>query len=376
MTTGAQAGTGTAGDQQNGPHPVGPNYGPSEVVAIPGPLDQAAAVPKVSIDFASLGVKTAYDLDWREAQRYNLVMDQFATEGPTRLTQPGQVKQITFEDDLAEVTTPLLQNLDIDTVALSGRYMQMRQYLYGNAARWHVMLDAVGMVPYDSRVSKKIALNAVQSQDALAYAAFGATSLTMYNPDDTTITGTIGSIRPLLASGSAGYLSTDVLQEAIVMLGEKNAEPFYGNGYNGDGRYVLLTGPRGFQHIQADPAWREATIRNDGTGGNSTFNGSLGMWNGVEVVQSRRILTGTSLLFGREAFAKTFPGVGGWGPAPEMVQSPVVDTLKVFAAVGWRWIGGYSVFRPQNVIRIIHNTSNRAIGATNASLTVTAYAET
>lgn len=378
MATGSQAGTGTAGANQNAPHPTGPATGPSEVIAIPGPLDQAAALPKVSIDYAGLAVKTAYDLDFREAQRINLVMDQFATEGPTRLTQNGQVKQITFEDDLAEATLPLLQNLDIDTVAMTGRYMQMRQYLYGNAARWHVMLDAVGMVPYNSRISRKIALNAVQSQDALAYAAFGATSLTMYNPDDTTLTGTVGSLRPLLASGSAGYLTTDVLQEGMVMLSDQNAEPFYGQGFDGDGRYVLLTGARGKQHLEAETiatGYRDAVQRNEGMQGNDLFRGSFGVWNGCEVVVSRRIRSGVSLLFGREAFAKTFPGVDGWGPMPEMVTAPTNDTLRVFAAVGWRWIGGYSLFRPMNVVRITHGTTNRALGATNASLSVTAYAE-
>lgn len=372
MANGAQAGTGSAGANQNGAAPVGPYGTPGEVLNVGGPLTYNAAAPTVSIDFANLFVKTAYDQKIYDVNRVNMIFDQFATVAPSMLTHNGNIKRLSFVDDLADATTPLLENLDIDTQVITGRYMTLSQRMYGNAAKRAVTLVAQSMVPYDPVAARKIALNAAKTQDALARTAFFQSTLTMYNPDDTTITGTVGTLAPTLSNGSAGYLSSDVIFEGVTMLGEANADPFY------EDSYVLLTGPRGVQHLFAESGsggWRDVVMRNEGNSGNSIFRGRIGNYQGVEVVVSRRLTNGQSLLFGAEAFAKTFPGVEGLGAYPQAVVSPVTDTLRIFGGVGWKWMGGYSIFRPQNVIKITHASTARAFAATNNAIGATAYAE-
>lgn len=367
-------GTGTPGSNQNGAVPTGPFGSPGEVLSVSGPLSINAAVPVVDKDFSDMMVGTSYDLAVRDAQRPNLILDQFATENPSMLTHNAATKRIFFLDDIAEQTTPLLENIDVDSVALTGRSLDLTQREYGVTVARTNLLRAQTMVPFDPIAARKVGWNAGRSQDALARAAFTASTLAMKTPAGSTLTGTVGTLAPTLSNGSAGYLSTDVLQEGSVMLQDKNAEPFTGESF------VLVCTPRAVQHLRAENGtggWRDVVQRqkNDSTFGNSIFRGYVGTYEGVQVVVSRNLTAGTALLFGAEAFAKVYPGVEGFGAYPQAVVSPVTDSLRRFAKIGWYWIGGYSIFRPQNVIKITHTTSARAFGATNNALGATAYSE-
>jgi N4-gp56 family major capsid protein len=365
-------GTGTPGSNQNGAVPTGPAGSPGEVLSVSGPLSINNDVPVVDKDFADMFVTTAYDLAVRDAQRPNLILDQFAVKRTSKMTHNGATKRVFFMDDIPEQTTPLLENIDVDSVALTGRSLDLTQREYGVTVARTKLLRGQTMVPFDPIAARKVGWNAGRSQDALARAAYFASTLVMKDPDGTTITGTLGRLQPTLSNGSAGYLSTDVLQEGTVMLQEANAEPYM------EDSFVLLCGPRAVQHLRAEngtSGWRDVVMRNEGKGGNSILRGYVGEYEGCRVVVSRNLSAGSALLFGAEAFAKTFPDVDGFGAYPEAVVSPVTDSLKRFAKIGWYWLGGYSVFRPQNVIKITHATTARAFGATNNAIGATAYSE-
>jgi hypothetical protein len=47
-----------------------------------------------------------------------------------------------------------------------------------------------------------------------------------------------------------------------------------------------------------------------------------------------------------------FSNAPGFGPNPRTVVSPVVDKLKRFASIGWYHLVGYSVFRPEALVRV------------------------
>lgn len=368
-------GTGTPGSNQNGAVPTGPAGSPGEILSVSGPLSINANVPVVDKDFGDMFVTTAYDLAVRDAQRPNLILDQFATEAPSRLTHNGGTKRIFFMDDIPESagTTPLLENIDVDAVPLTGRSLDLTQREYGLTVARTALLRAQSMVPFDPIAARKVGWSAGRTLDALARTAFLQTTLVMDDPDGTDITGTIGVLAPTLSNGSAGYVSTDVIQEGTVMLQDQNAEPFT------EDSFVLVCTPRAVQHLRAESGtsgWRDVVINSNGDlMGNSIFRGYVGTYEGVKVVVSRNMTGGKALLFGAEAFAKTYPGVEGFGAYPGAVVAPVTDSLRRFAKIGWHWIGGYKIFRPQNVIQITHSTSARAFGATNNAIGATAYAE-
>lgn len=369
-------GSGTAGTNQNGAVPTGPFGSPGEILSISGPLSINAAVPVVDKDFADMFVTVAYDLGVRDAQRPNLILDQFATEAPSNLTHNGGTKRMFFLDDIPEAagTTPLLENIDVDSVALTGRSLDLGQREYGVTVARTNLLRSQTMVPFDPIAARKVGWHAGRVQDALARAAFTASTLAMKTPSGATLTGTIGVLAPQITGPVAGYLSTDVLQEATVMLQTQNAEPYT------DDSFVMVCTPRAVQHLRAEngtSGWRDVTMRNEGTGGNSLYRGYVGTYEGVQIVVSRNMTAGTALVFGKEAFAKTFPGMDGMGAYPSAVVSPVTDSLRRFAKIGWYWLGGYSIFRPQNVVKITHSTAARPFGGLNniTAIGATAYAE-
>ena len=369
-------GTGTPGSNQNGAVPTGPAGSPGEILSVSGPLSINAPVPLVDKDFSDMFVTTAYDLAVRDAQRPNLILDQFATEAPSNLTHNGGTKKMFFLDDIAEQTTPLLENIDVDAVALTGRSLDLTQREYGVTVARTALLRAQSMTPFDPIAARKVGWNAGRSLDALARTAYTAATLVMKTPSGANLTGTVGTLAPTLTGPLPGYVTTDVLQEATVMLQNQNAEPFT------EESFVMVCTPRAVQHLRAETGvsgWRDVVQRQEGDGGmgNSIFRGYVGTYEGVKVVVSRNMTAGTALVFGKEAFAKTYPGMDGFGAFPTAVVSPVTDSLRRFARIGWYWIGGYSIFRPQNVVKITHSTSARPFGATNtlAAIGATAYAE-
>ena len=371
-------GTGTAGSNQNGAVPTGPQGTPGEILSVSGPLSINAAVPVVDNDFSNLFVTTAYDLAVRDAQRPNLILDQFATEAPSQMTHNAATKRIFFMDDIPEAagTTPLLENLDVDSVAITGRSLDLTQREYGLTVARTNLLRGQSMVPFDPIAARKVGWNAGRVQDALARNAFTASTLVMKQPSGATLTGTVAVIAPQITGPVAGYVTTDVMQEATVLLQNQNAEPY------ADESYYMVCTPRAVQHLRAETGvsgWRDVVQHStqESLGGNSIIRGYVGTYEGVRVIVSRNMTAGTALVFGQEAFAKTFPGMDGMGAYPMPVVSPITDSLRRFAKIGWYWLGGYSLFRPQNVVKITHSANARPFGALNniTAIGATAYAE-
>lgn len=362
-------GTGTADTNQNGAHPTGPYASPGEVVTIGGTLAQNAAVPLVDDAQALLYGMKAYDLVAYDALKPNLVFDQLATMRISKVTHNSGIKRVFFDEEMAEATTPLLENLDVDSTSFGGRSLDLTQREYGNAVTRTALAKAQLAVPFDPRAARKVGYNAGISQDSLARTALFQPTLVMKDPSETSITGTVAKLNPTLSNGSPGYFSTEVLQEAIVMLGELNVEPYAND------KYLVVVGMRGEQHLKAETALTLFRDWDNHNGGEYIMNGRIGEYEGCYFLRSRRLTNGKAVVMGKEAFIKVFPGVEGYGPNPWVVPGPITDKLRRFVTIGWHWIGGYSIFRPQALVVITHTTANRPLGATNAAIGATVYAE-
>lgn len=368
----AAAGTGSPGANQNGPV-AAPSFSPGEVVTAAGPLSLNAPAPQVDIDMGLLFVQRAYDLAVRQPLRDQLIFDQFATERATRLTHNGTPVRFFFTDDIPEQTTPLLENIDVDSVSYSGKTLDISMREYGTAVTRTNLLRGTSMVAIDPDIANKVGYNAGRSIDTLARTAMLASTVTYATPAGASLTGTIATI-PAAGSGDT-WLGTTTLQIATSMLMAENVRPFRG------GQYVLLTSPVGAQHLRNERdtgGFRYVTARNEGAAGNSIFRGQIGEIEGVDVVVSTRMPSNTSLLIGAEALAKAYSNGAGYGPNPSTVVSPVVDKLRRFASVGWLHLVGYSIFRGEAVVKISHASTYRPAGADNVGAapgTPVAYAE-
>lgn len=335
------AGTGTAGANQNGPA-TNPAYSPGEIVTAAGPLSINAPAPVVDITLGSQFVTKAYDLMVYPPLRSELIFDQFATVKASNVTHRGGSVRFSFVDDLSIQTTPLLENLDVDSIALNSRALTLSMREYGTAVTNTALIRGTSMIAMDPLIAERVGYNAGKSIDALARVALDATSITY---DDAT-TATVGSI----GAGSGSYLTGELLREGVARLQAANVRPFRGSAY------VAVVSPYQAQHLKSestDTGWRYVVTRNEGSNGNSIFNGEIGTYEGVRIVVNNNLTNlGQGYLMGAEALAKAYSNAPGFGPQPGTVVSPVVDKLKRFASVGWYHLVGYSVFRAEALLHI------------------------
>lgn len=336
------AGTGTPGSNQNGPA-TSPMYSPGEIVTAAGPLSINAPAPVVDITLGSQFVTKAYDLAVYPALRPELIFDQFATVRATNTTHRGGSVRFSFVDDIAEQTTPLLENIDVDSVTLSSKALTVSMREYGTAVTNTALIRGTSMISLDPLIAERVGYNAGLSIDTLARTALDATSIT-YDDGSTASIGSVGD-------GSA-ILSGDQLREGVARLKAANVRPLRG------GNYVAVISPYQAQQLMSDTTdtgfrWMVGYAGGAATAGNSVFMGEVGTYEGVRLVVNNHLTNqGQGYLMGAEALAKAFSTAPGFGPNPKTVVSPVVDKLRRFASVGWYHLVGYSVFRAEALLHI------------------------
>lgn len=327
------AGTGTPGANQNGPVPA-PAFSPGEVVTAAGPLSNNAPAPQVDIGVGTNIVTKAYDLAAWPALRPELIFDQFATVRSNNQSHAGSSVQFTFVDDLPEQVTPLLENIDVDSVAMDSTTVNVPLVEYGAAVTTTAMIRGTGFVPIDPIAAERVGYNAGASVDILARTALDAA------------TEVIG--------GGTAVLDSWLLREAVHELQSKNVRPFAG------GVYVAVISPTQAQQLKSESdaaGWRYVVGENP-MAGNSIYMGEIGTFEGCRIIVNNHLKTaGDGYVLGAEALAKAFSRAPGFGATPRVVVSPVNDKLRRFASVGWYWLGGYKVFRDEAVVRLSTSTN-------------------
>ena len=340
------AGTGTPGSNQDGPG-TAPMYSPGEIVTAAGPLSINAPAPVVDITLGSQFVTKAYDLAVYPALRPELIFDQFATVRATNTTHRGGSVRFSFVNDIAEQTTPLLENIDVDSVTLTSKALTVSMREYGTAVTNTALIRGTSMISLDPLIAERVGYNAGLSVDTLARVALDATTIT-YDDGSTATVGSVGNV----ASGLTGSF----LREGVARLRAANVRPLRG------GNYVAVISPYQAQQLMSDTTdtgfrWMVGYAGGQGTAGNSIFMGEVGTYEGVRLVVNNHLTSqGKGYLMGAEALAKAFSTAPGFGPNPKTVVSPVVDKLRRFASVGWYHLVGYSVFRADALLHI--NTSD------------------
>ena len=336
------AGTGTPGSNQNGPA-TSPMYSPGEIVTAAGPLSINAPAPVVDITLGSQFVTKAYDLAVYPALRPELIFDQFATVRATNTTHRGGSVRFSFVDDIAEQTTPLLENIDVDSVTLTSKALTVTMREYGTAVTNTALIRGTSMISLDPLIAERVGYNAGLSVDTLARVALDATTVT-YDDGSTASVGSVGDV--------SGYLDGAMLRDGVAVLRAANVRPLRG------GNYVAVVSPYQAQHLMSDTTdtgwrWMVGYAGGAGTAGNSVFMGEVGTYEGVRIVVNNHLTSqGKGYLMGAEALAKAFSTAPGFGANPKTVVSPVVDKLRRFASVGWYHLVGYSVFRADALLHI------------------------
>jgi N4-gp56 family major capsid protein len=324
----AQAGTGTPGSNQNGPATT-PLYSPGEVVTAAGPLTNNAPAPQVDIGVGTNIVTKAYDLAAWPSLRPNLVFDQFANVRATNQSHRGSSVQFTFVADMAEQTTPLLENIDVDSVSMDSSTVVLSLAEYGTAVTTTAMLRGTGFIPIDPLAAERVGYNAGVSIDTLARTALEAATTSV--------------------GGGTAPVDSWLLREAVYTLQSKNVRPM------ADGLYAAIISPVQAQQLKSEAdqgGWRYVVGENPAAG-NSIYRGEIGVYEGCRIIVANHLgASGDGFVIGAEALAKGYSSAPGFGPTPSVVVSPVVDKLRRFASIGWYWLGGYKVFRDDAIVKL------------------------
>lgn len=356
------AGTGTPGANQNGPA-TSPMYSPGEVVTVGTPLSNNAPAPKVNTDLQTMFVNRAFDTAVKAPLRDRLIWDQFATVRPTNQTHNGAPVRMFFGEDIAETGSdlPLLENIDVDSVSFSARAIDLEPKEYGRAVTRTRLANARSMINIDPMIVDRVAFDAARAQNSLARTRFvaGLSGVTYVTP-----AGNVSSVPASMDVADSGdtWLSTTSLQVAIAVLQEENVM-----GFRGD-QYVLLCNSKGVQHLKNERdtgGFRYVVARNEGAMGNSIFRGTVGEIEGADVVFSNTVPVGKAYLLGRDALAKVYSNLEGYGEQPSTVVAPVVDKLRRFLSWGWLHYVDYSVFDTRSIVVINHADKFRPAGADN-----------
>ena len=309
-------------------YPTGPAYTPGATLI----GTQAGSDPTMDGAVGANLVTKAYELAAWGALRPELIFDQLATVRATRQSHRGSSVQFTFVDDLAEAVTPLAENLDVDSAAISSTTVEVPMSEYGNAVTTTALLRGTSMIPFDPVAAERVGYNAAATVNTLARTALDASTNTI--------------------PGVVGPMSTAVLQEGVLTLKQNNARPFTG------GLYAAVISPKQEAALKAEAdaaGWRWVVGTNPG-GMNSIYQGEVGVYEGVRIIVNNAVTDqNTGYLMGAEALAKGFSSAPGFGPNPRVVVSPVVDKLRRFASIGWHHLVGYKIFRDESLLKITTN---------------------
>jgi N4-gp56 family major capsid protein len=288
---------------------------------------------------------------------------------PVNLTNPGLTLTLTGYADLAVATTPLTETSTPDSVAPTTTTKTITITEYGNTAKSTSKLRGVGFhqPAVDPALADLIGFNAALSYDTLARTALVGGTNVYYIGQPTNDSRT--------DIDAASTITSAAIRYCVAKIRGANGRPF---GDMGAGNAFA-----GFIHPDVSVDLRQETdaagwvIPQDyGADQSRRWNGMIGRYEGVEWIETPRgplfanasdgagsagtIDVYATLIVGREALSIAWSSVEHM-ETPTFVVGPIVDSLRRFHTLGWKWFGGFGLFRDSEELWRIESSSS--IGA-------------
>jgi N4-gp56 family major capsid protein len=310
-------------------------------------------------------VKTGYDRSAYFALRpeFYFSLSAATRRSPVNITNPGTTITSTGFVDLAVATTPLTETSTPDSVAPTTSTKSITLNEYGNVAKSTAKLRGVGFhsPAVDPVLADLIGYNAALSYDTLARNALVAGTNVVYG-------GAVAS-RVTVAAGTT--ITAAKIRYVVAKMRGANARGF-GDMTAGGGFVAFIHPDVALDLRQETDAAGWLIPQNYGGDQSRRWNGNIGTFEGVTFIETNRApifadagVGGTvdvyaTLFVGREALAMAYSSVEH-GPEPSFVVGPIVDALRRFHTVGWKWFGGFGLFRDTEELWRLETSSS--IGA-------------
>lgn len=297
-------------------------------------------------------VQTAYDMLAYFALRPELYFDQVADVKPTNQSMSGSSVIFNVQNDMALATTAINESTDITPVALTSSQVTLTIYEYGAGTLTTAAVRGQAFVSIDEVQANTVGYNAGRTLDELAKIQLQGGSNVNYSAGATGVTpGGRSSITP-----NDTMRAYDIRYNVAAL--KRNNVPGYGGYYltfihpdvsfdlwNESGNQALIA-----PHVYSAPE--------------EIFRGEIGSFAGARFIETPTAplfadagssTTDTdvygTLFLGRQALAKVWAIKDGNGPLPVTVMGPITDYLRRFQPLGWKWMGGYGIFRGTSVYR-------------------------
>ena len=288
-------------------------------------------------------VVNAYDTYVRAALRSLPVMRSVADVRPVALTNPGTTLKFAVYANLAAATTALTETSDVTPLALANpSQVTVTVTEYGNAVEQTEKVNMATFSSIDTMIGDAIAYNAADTLDQLVATALTSGTVVKYG-------GSRTSTATLTASD---VLSTAMLRKAQTTLLEANAQPRVGD------LYTLFIHPRQAFDLRAETGSggfvdiHKYTTENVG----NLLTGTIGVLEGFQVVQTSRVPSATSGASSARVYSAVAVGKEALLEANvydvQTVVAPQIDILRRKSALGWKYFGGWGIFRDAAVVRL------------------------
>jgi len=288
-------------------------------------------------------VVNAYDTYVRAALRSLPVMRSVADLRPVSMTNPGTTLKFAVYDNLTAATTALTETSDVTPVAL-GNPTQVTVTVteYGNAVEQTEKVNLAAFSDIDTMIGDAIAYNAADTLDKLVATALTGGTVVKYGGSRTS-TGTLTA---------SDVLSTTMLRKAQTALLEANAQPRIGD------LYTLFIHPRQAFDLRAETGSggfvdiHKYTTENVG----NLLTGTIGVLEGFQVVQTTRVPSAAEGASSATVYKAVAVGKEALLEANvydvQTVIAPQIDILRRKSALGWKYFGGWGIFRDAAVCRL------------------------
>lgn len=288
-------------------------------------------------------VVNAYDTYVRAALRSLPVMRSVADVRPVALTNPGTTLKFAVYANLAAATTALTETSDVTPVALANpSQVTVTVTEYGNAVEQTEKVNMATFSSIDTMIGDAIAYNAADTLDQLVATALTSGSVVKYG----------GSRTSTATLTATDVLSTTMLRKAQTTLLESNAQPRVGD------LYTLFIHPRQAFDLRAETGSggfvdiHKYTTENVG----NLLTGTIGVLEGFQVVQTSRVPSTTSGASSATVYSAVAVGKEALLEANvydvQTVVAPQIDILRRKSALGWKYFGGWGIFRDAAVCRL------------------------
>lgn len=296
-------------------------------------------------------VQTAYDRALEFALRAQPMFRNIVDKKPVQQAMPGSSVVFELYQDLAQAITPLNELVDPDAVA-AGQPTTVTVTLneYGNAILVSNKLDLFSFTDVTAGLVNQVAWNLIDSVDLIVQNVLQAgTQVIRQNGDPATVAPTYNGGTTNGVQGTSVY-SSKAVRLAVAKLRNQKVHPNKGSFYT---TYISPEVSLDLRAETGDAGWR---LPHSYSSADNIWAGEIGEYEGSVFIETPRVNvtrnTGTvatnvfqTYTTGQQALAEAV--------AEEFhtVRGPVVDKLTRFQPFGWYGVAGWSLYRPEALIR-------------------------